>query len=1519
MVEDTPTEPEISGEEKRDDLSERVQTLEQRIDRQREALARLLDADDSDDGLGPALSRRRVLAAGGITALFGLGAESASADPQGSVGTDTDPLQTLYTEQLHGGITGGQLLSDLAGSGLSIVDGSLETTASSAWTDTDADDLLEPGGSETGIEVSTVNTNTLADDGSGAVTLGNAFDLAGNDLLDDGTTVWDAVDGHLEQSALETDSLTVAGNSVALGGSTGIAHGDLSAIGAGDHHARPVAGDGLTDTESTFDVTVADFAGAFLSDDGTGNLRVDVGSGLEDDGTDAIRAALGSGLGFDGSDRIEIPAGGVGTGELNTPFADLATLFGSPVSAGANLDLGGNVLTDTAGDLSIEAAAGNGVIITTDGSNRALSLGVPTNDGTFEAGGNVVAGHPNNAVNDGSVGAVIGGGGNANYTNEVYDDYGTIGGGQFNQAGSDDSDETTAKYATVAGGDGNEASGTSAAVGGGDGNTASGERAFVGAGEANEATGASAVVGGGGYAGNNNTASGQTSFVGGGEGNTASGDTSAVGGGGYNTASGFAATIPGGYENTASGLYSFAAGLSADTNGKNGAFVWGDFSNGSVTATATDEVRFQAGGGFAIQDGSLAVEDGNIDLGANKLTNASAINGDVTGGTEITDLVGSGLSINSGALETSGGGTNKLETSGNGDTAFQVVDGTTDVSNAGSSIDSPNVVGGHPNNNTASTSPSGATIVGGGTQNNPNVASGITSIVGGGRGNEASGLESTIPGGRKNTASGDRATVAGGINNTASGTESSVGGGRKNTTTGRTSTVPGGGFGAATDDRSFVWNDGSLYHSIPGLGSDGLNSATAVDGEPVTGSNTFSVSATSGFRFITGSSSVTYIDSSGNLVSAGNVDLGGNAITNVASIDNGGSSISVDGALNLWNSDSIQDAGTDAIQFDGSQNVTIPNGDLTVPGNVEANVVRASGDVTIQYDNDTNGGEFNVRDGGGTRQLAVANDGTLEVPSGTVQNSIGALSLSTGSGDLDLNPSENIDTNGNTLTNSGGDVTLGSVLDLNGNNLTDSVGELTIQAAGGNGVTINTDGSNRALSLGVPTSDGNTFTAGGNVVVGHPSNAVNNGAVGAVIAGGGNDGSGRENTVEDHYGVVGGGEANYAGSTGNDETNATHATVSGGYSNTASGDSATVSGGNQNAAEGNYSTIVGGGGHTASGSSSTVAGGNNNISSGDYSFTAGRYAEASNDNAFVWNDGSGASDANGSPPADRFSSSTTTNLSGAPSGAETFNVKARGGVRFVTSGDNTSHAYVDTSGNVVASSNLDAQGGTVENSTGTLTLSTSSGNLTLSPSGDIDARGSATLLQNGSGTSLPGTSADGQLRLFDDTDAADPSGRLQFQANGTTFTVNADAGHTYRDEIAFADAMGQDPLGPDETRCYVSGEPFEVGDAMIQHVDQRADATGNEDYDEVHAVPMSLDTGLDQSELFAAYRERVADLEADLDARDDQIDDQHERIEDLESENDRLHAENDALRERVAAIEAHLGMDGGAAAGVADD
>ena len=194
-----------------------------------------------------------------------------------------------------------------------------------------------------------------------------------------------------------------------------------------------------------------------------------------------------------------------------------------------------------------------------------------------------------------------------------------------------------------------------------------------------------------------------------------------------------------------------------------------------------------------------------------------------------------------------------------------------------------------------------------------------------------------------------------------------------------------------------------------------------------------------------------------------------------------------------------------------------------------------------------------------------------------------------------------------------------------------------------------------------------------NLIGGSPNNFVASGVVGATIGGGGAtnySGNGYSNSVTGNFGGVGGGLDNTAG--------ANYATVGGGYGNSASGNSATVDGGYgnkassafatagggfNNAASGQNATVGGGSGNNASGTNATVGGGTinqatntaatvpgggNNVAGGQYSFAAGYYAQATNNGAFVW------ADAQGTPFG-----STTTNQ---------FNVRANGGVRFVTGG-----------------------------------------------------------------------------------------------------------------------------------------------------------------------------------------------------------------------------------------------------------
>ena len=160
----------------------------------------------------------------------------------------------------------------------------------------------------------------------------------------------------------------------------------------------------------------------------------------------------------------------------------------------------------------------------------------------------LIGGYSGNWVTDGAYGATIAGGGESSYLNRVTDRYGTVGGGQGNQAGDNAGTPSDESYATVGGGRFNAASGWAATVGGGEFNTAG----------------------------------------------SIGGET--VGGGWDNTASGYGAIVPGGLLNVAQGDYSFAAGQRAKANDR-GCFVWGDSTAANVACDAADRWVARARGG----------------------------------------------------------------------------------------------------------------------------------------------------------------------------------------------------------------------------------------------------------------------------------------------------------------------------------------------------------------------------------------------------------------------------------------------------------------------------------------------------------------------------------------------------------------------------------------------------------------------------------------------------------------------------------------------------------------------------------------------------------------------------------------------------------------------------------------------------------------------------------------------------------------------------------------------------------
>jgi hypothetical protein len=259
-----------------------------------------------------------------------------------------------------------------------------------------------------------------------------------------------------------------------------------------------------------------------------------------------------------------------------------------------------------------------------------------------------------------------------------------------------------------------------------------------------------------------------------------------------------------------------------------------------------------------------------------------------------------------------------------------------------------------------------------------------------------------------------------------------------------------------------------------------------------------------------------------------------------------------------------------------------------------------------------------------------------------------------------------------------------SYLALTGGTLTGALAGTTASFTGG--VTMASGNVTGNLTLGGSINGGfrvQTTAGAPNILGGFSGNSIPAGVRGAVLAGGGDPtclgAANPANRVTDDFGVVGGGCGNQAGDNAAPTNTLVFATVSGGFSNTASGSFATVGGGFSNTASNNRatvgggisnsatstdSTIGGGSNNTASGSFATVPGGTLNVAAGQYSFAAGRRAKANDNGSFVW--------------ADSTDADATSN------GADSFTVRASGGVRFRNgAGD---YLTADGSGNLRANS-----------------------------------------------------------------------------------------------------------------------------------------------------------------------------------------------------------------------------------------
>jgi hypothetical protein len=554
----------------------------------------------------------------------------------------------------------------------------------------------------------------------------------------------------------------------------------------------------------------------------------------------------------------------------------------------------------------------------------------------------------------------------------------------------------------------------------------------------------------------------------------------------------------------------------------------------------------------------------------------------------------------------------------------------------------PNVIAGYQGNQVSSGITS-ATIAGGGSAAAPHLVSGFGGTVGGGAENQAQGMVATVGGGQANIAGGDGATVGGGAGNTTA-------------TAAQFATIPGGalnsvtasyGFAAgrrakANHQGSFVWGDSTdadfasggnnqfLIRATGGVGIGKNNPASALDVNGI-------VTAT-GFNGV--GSGLTTLNaanlSSGAVPDArlsANVALraGGNAFTGAQSIMSGTLGIGTATPLSTLQ---VQD----------------PSGNQ---GSIQVGAPLAGSDPKLIH--------FGDRQTSGLGYVYIGEQGqddTLELRAGRFYFNNGFVGIGTGE------PQQPLDVRGYarvlSLQGQPGqalDMFVGSQRGLRLEPTTEDanhVGSVNFVAGSAanwvaTGVRGATIGGGGAWILSAATC-AQSISADYATIGGGVGNRILSGALYSVIGGGAwNDNSGENDTI-------GGGRQNVI------ESSATEATIAGGRENfIQSGVTcASIGGGGKNRISGTDSVIGGGFINSASGLRSTVPGGYLNVAGADYTFAAGNRAKATHQGAFVWAD---STDVDFDPW-----------VHCAGGYANSFNVRATGGIYFVTGIDGSGHA-----------------------------------------------------------------------------------------------------------------------------------------------------------------------------------------------------------------------------------------------------
>jgi hypothetical protein len=266
---------------------------------------------------------------------------------------------------------------------------------------------------------------------------------------------------------------------------------------------------------------------------------------------------------------------------------------------------------------------------------------------------------------------------------------------------------------------------------------------------------------------------------------------------------------------------------------------------------------------------------------------------------------------------------------------------------------------------------------------------------------------------------------------------------------------------------------------------------------------------------------------------------------------------------------------------------------------------RNGDDITIS------GANLHINNGTGSTDSAVNGKGNLIIGYNESRETFGEDDDRTGSHNLVIGAYQNYSSYGglvagfwNTISGSWASVSGGYHNEANGDYSSISGGDYNETAGLYSSVSGGYD--NEAIKEDSSVSGGAHNTASGN------ASSVSGGAYntasgnGSSVSGGGGLGTDDGNTAFGNYSSILGGYNNLAG----DIHELNHdiglgATVSGGKSNTARGDSSSVSGGESNLAKEEYSSVSGGLGNEANGEHSSVSGGRYNEANGKGSSVSG--------------------------------------------------------------------------------------------------------------------------------------------------------------------------------------------------------------------------------------------------------------------------------------------------------------------------